>query len=73
MTNFLDAIRTGRRPISDIEQGHLATNCSLLGVIAMRLGRSLVWDGAKERFVGDPEADRLLTRPYRPGWTYPTA
>ncbi|MFM9079765.1 MAG: Gfo/Idh/MocA family protein [Opitutaceae bacterium] len=71
--DFLDAIRTGRRPISDLEQGHLATNCSLLGVIAMRLGRSLVWDGAKERFVGDPEADRLLTRPYRPGWTYPTA
>ena len=71
--DFLDAIDTGRRPVSDIEQGHLATNCSLLGVIAMRLGRSLVWDGDKERFVGDPEADRLLRRDYRPGWTYPSA
>ena len=71
--DFLDAIDTGRRPVSDIEQGHFATNCSLLGVIAMRLGRSLVWDGDKERFVGDPEADRLLRRDYRPGWTYPSA
>jgi hypothetical protein len=70
--DFLDAIRTGRRPISDLEEGHLATNCSLLGVIAMRLGRSLVWDGEKETFVNDPEANRLLRRAYRPGWEFPT-
>ena len=69
--DFLDAIRTGRRPISDLEEGHLATNCSLLGVIAMQLGRSLVWDGEKETFVNDPEANRLLRRAYRPGWEFP--
>ncbi len=70
--DFLDAIRTGRRPLSDIEEGHFATNCSLLGVMSMKLGRSLNWDGAKDRFVGDPEADRLLRRAYRAGWEYPT-
>jgi len=41
-------------------------------VIAMRLGRSLVWDGEQERFVNDPEANRLLKRAYRPGWEFPT-
>jgi hypothetical protein len=38
----------------------------------MRLGRSLVWDGEKETFVNDPEANRLLRRAYRPGWEFPT-
>ncbi len=69
--DFLGAIDTGRRPVSDIEDAHHATNCSLLGVISLRLGRSLVWDGAKERFVGDPAADALLRREYRKGWVYP--
>ena len=69
--DFLDAIKTGRRPAADIEEGHLATNCSLLGMISLKLGRSLEWDGAKEVFVGDPDANKLLRRAYRPGWEYP--
>lgn len=71
--DFLDAIRTGRRPISDIEAGHHSTNCSLLGVLSMKAGRSLIWDGATETIVGDPEANKLLRRAYRKGWEYPTA
>jgi len=69
--DFLEAIRTNRRPVSDIENGHLATNLSLLGMISYRLGRSLVWDGERERFVGDPDANALLSRPYRAPWRYP--
>jgi predicted dehydrogenase len=70
--NFLDAIKTGRRPVSDIEEGHRATNCSLLGMLSYKLGRSLEWDGAKERIVGDDAANKLLRREYRKGWEYPT-
>ena len=70
--DFLDAIKTGRRPISDIEEGHRSTNCSLLAVISMKLGRSLAWDGAKETILNDPEANKLLRRAYRKGWEYPT-
>ena len=69
--DFLEAIRTRRRPVSDIEYGHLATNLSLLGMISYRLGRSLVWDGERERIVGDPDANALLSRPYRAPWRYP--
>jgi predicted dehydrogenase len=72
-TDFLDAIKTGRRPISDIEEGHRATNCSLLGMISYKLGRSLQWDGAAERIVGDEAANKLLRRAYRKGWDYPDA
>ncbi len=71
--DFLDAIRTGRRPVADIEEGHRSTNCSLLAVISMKVGRSLAWDAAKETIIGDPEANILLRRAYRKGWEYPQA
>lgn len=69
--DFIDAIQTGRRPVADIEIGHLATNMSLLGMISQKLGRSLVWDGEAERFPSDEEANALLKREYRGPWQYP--
>jgi len=71
--DFLHAIQTGRKPVSDIEELHWSTNCALLGMLSMKLGRSLAWDGAKETVIGDPEANQLLSRPYRGPWTYPQA
>ena len=70
--DFLDAIRTGRKPLCDIEGAHRATTMSLLGNLSMRLGRSVTWDGVKET-TGDAEADKLLRRDYRGPWQYPTA
>jgi predicted dehydrogenase len=70
--DFLDAIENNRRPISDIEEIHYSTNVSLLGMLSLKLGRSLAWDGEKEEVPGDAEANRLLSRPYRAGWEYPT-
>ena len=43
----------------------------LLGMISARTGRSLNWDGDKEQIIGDPEANKLLSRPYRAPWVYP--
>jgi predicted dehydrogenase len=71
--DFLDAIKTGRRPVCDIELGHLSTNVALLGMISLKLGRSIKWDGEKERIIGDEEANKLLSRPYRAPWKYPQA
>lgn len=70
--DFLDAIKTGRRSVSDIEEGHRATACSLLGMISYKLGRSVEWDGAKEQIVGDAAANQLLQRVYRKGYELPT-
>lgn len=69
--DFLDAIESGRRPVSDIEEGHRATVCSLLGMVSLRAGRSIEWDAGKERIVGDAAAEKWLRREYRKGWTYP--
>ena len=70
-SDFLDAIKTGRRPVSDIEDIHRSTNCALLGMLSYKLGRSVRWDGAKGAIVGDAEASKLLSRPYRGPWKYP--
>jgi predicted dehydrogenase len=69
--DFLQAIEAKRRPVSDIEEVHYSTNCSLLGMLSFKLGRSVVWDGEKEEVVGDPEANKLLRREYRGEWKYP--
>jgi hypothetical protein len=37
----------------------------------MKLGRSITWDHGKGQVVGDPEANRLLRRPYRSPWVHP--
>ncbi len=68
--DFLSAIRTGTRPLCDIEGAHRATTMSLLGNLSMKLGRSVAWDGLKET-TGDAAADALLRRPYRGAWQYP--
>jgi hypothetical protein len=39
-----------------------------LGNIAYWLNRPLKWDPAREVFVGDDEANRLLSRPMRSPW-----
>ena len=69
--NFIESIRTHRRPVRDIEIGHRATNMSLLGMLSLKLGRSVEWNGDKEEILGDPEANNLLRRDYRAPWKNP--
>lgn len=69
--DFLAAIKTGKRPVCDIEEIHYSTNLSLLGMLSYKLGRSVRWDGQQEVILGDPEANQLLRREYRPPWKYP--
>ena len=63
--DFLEAIRTGRKPRADIEIAHESVALIHLGNIAVRVGRSLSVDCEKERIVDDEEANRLLSRTYR--------
>ena len=44
---------------------------SLLGMLSMKLGRSIKWDGDKETVIGDEDANKLLRRDYRQPWVYP--
>jgi predicted dehydrogenase len=72
MQNFLDARTSGKRPISDIEEGYISSSCCILANLSMELGRSLQWDGEKGQVIGDDEANRRLAREYRGEWRHPT-
>jgi len=69
--NFLAAVETRSKPVSDIEQGYITAASCILANIACQLGRTLVWDPERGRVVDDDEANRLLRRPYRRPWIHP--
>jgi len=68
--HFFDAIRT--RKTEDVPApplaGHIACVHIHVGNIAYRMGRSLTFDPKNERFIGDDEANALVSRDYRQGF-----
>jgi predicted dehydrogenase len=72
MENFLAARREGKRPVADIEQGHISTACCIMANLSMELGRSLKWDEKAGKVAGDDEANERLARKYRGDWVHPT-
>jgi hypothetical protein len=66
--NWLNCVKTREDPVMNIEAGHRVASMCVLGNIAYRLGRALEWDPATERFVGDEEANRMLSTPGRGPW-----
>ena len=40
----------------------------MIAEISIRLGRKLKWDPTTEKFVGDDQANRLLSTPMRAPW-----
>ncbi len=70
--NFLDCMRSRRRPNSDVEVGHNSMIACHLGNIAQRLGRQVKWDVETERMIDDPEAQNYVSREYRAPWKLST-
>lgn len=66
--NFLECVRTRKRPICDEGVAHRAASALLLGGVAKQLNRSLTWDPQLERFTNDDEANRLLSIAKRAPW-----
>ncbi len=66
--NFYECVKSRARTIAPAEVAHRSCSVCLLGQIGMQLGRKLRWDPAIERFVGDAEANRLLSKPMRGPW-----
>ncbi|MDD4143807.1 MAG: Gfo/Idh/MocA family oxidoreductase [Prolixibacteraceae bacterium] len=71
--NFIEAVRAHDKTILNgpVETAHLASGLAHLGNIAYRLGRVLTFHPQSEKFVNDPEADKLLTRNYRAPYIVP--
>ena len=67
--NFLECVRTRRKPICDADIAHRSASALLLGGIVKQLNRPLKWDPVKEEFPGDDEANRMLSIAKRAPWS----
>ena len=71
MANWINCIISREKPVADVEIGHRSCTACHLVNIARWTGRRLKWDAKAERFIGDPEADRLIERPMRAPYGLP--
>jgi predicted dehydrogenase len=65
--NFLDCVRTRKRPNSDIENCFRTSAACILGNLSLRAKMRLDWDDAKQT-TRQVEARPLLERTYRSPW-----
>jgi predicted dehydrogenase len=69
--NFLDCVKSGSQPESNIAYATRMTLPMHMATIAYRLGRKVIWDAERAGFVADDAANRMRHRPYRAPWSLP--
>jgi len=67
--NFLDCVKSRKDPYFPVDIGHRVSTICHLGNHVVELGRKLRWDPKAERFKGDDDANKLLSRPMRKPWS----
>ncbi len=65
---WLDACRGEGKVFSDFDIGGKLTEIGLAGVLGVRMGRTLEWDGAKMQAKNAPEASKFIHSEYRTKW-----
>jgi predicted dehydrogenase len=66
---WIEACKHGGKTACDFEYSADMIEQMLLGLVAYRAGKKLEYDGAAGRVTNCPEANELLGRKYRAGWT----
>lgn len=66
--NWLDACKGGPKACSDFSYGARLTEFVLLGDVAIRAGKKILWDGPNMKVTNVPEAQVFVQEPYRPGF-----
>jgi hypothetical protein len=67
--NWSDAAKGKAEASSPFEYAAQLTEVMLLGIVALRAGGRIEYDGEKMRVSGPDKANELLRRDYRRGWT----
>jgi len=68
VTDFTEAVRKRKRFALNEENSHRSCTLVNLSKIAVRLGRPLRFDPDQQVFIGDPQANRLVSQPMRAPW-----
>jgi predicted dehydrogenase len=66
---WIAAAKAGKKCSADFEYGGSLTEANHLGNVAFRTGKQIEWDAENLRAKNAPEADQLIRREYRKGWT----
>ena len=66
--NFIDCVKSRKETVCPVEMGiRCDTICHMVDAAA-QTGRTINWDPKTEKIVGDEQAAKMLTRPYRKEW-----
>jgi predicted dehydrogenase len=68
MAEWLRACQGGPPTFTGFEVGAHVAEVYLPGILALRLGRPIEWDGAAMKAAGLPQADPLIQKNYRSQW-----
>ena len=68
---WIEACKGGPKALSSFDYSGPFTEIVLLGNLAVRLGKKIEWDAKALRATNAPEADELIRRKYRKGWSLP--
>lgn len=71
MQDWMECMRSRKRPSADVEIGHRSVSLCHLSNITRALNRKLKWNPDTERFIADDEANHWLSRPRRKGYELP--
>jgi predicted dehydrogenase len=71
--DFLECCRTRKQPAEDVALGHRVTTVAHLGNLALRTGRSIEYDAANMKVIGNDEANAMIMPEYRKPWSLPKA
>ena len=66
---WVNACKGNLKTSCDFDYGSKLIEMMLLGLVAYRVGKKIQYDGAAGQVTDNPEANELLRRTYRPGWT----
>ncbi|MCX6905306.1 MAG: Gfo/Idh/MocA family oxidoreductase [Verrucomicrobia bacterium] len=66
---WINAAKGALKTSCDFDYGGKMIESMLLGLVAYRVGKKISYDGVAGKVTDNPEADALLRRTYRPGWT----
>jgi predicted dehydrogenase len=69
VTDFIQAVKKREKFALNEQNGYRSCTIVNMGLVALKLGRSLKFDPEKQEFIGDEGANRLMFPPLREPWS----